>query len=728
MFLFALSAESILPLELIAVLSDSLMLGQSNETSVNETSTLVSWFMSTWLWVKVALGIGLVVFVHELGHFLAAKTFGVKCEKFYVGFDVPIQIGPIKFPRTLGKFTYGETEYGIGILPLGGYVKMLGQDDDPRKAEAEAERIRVGETDEATDEVKLDPRSYPAKPVWQRMIIISAGVVMNVITGVLFAAIAYFSGVSYTPAAVGSASIGGPAWSAGIQPGGRIISVADSEDNDQLHFSEMMMGIMTAGLEDADAPINVRVAYDSTEETLTEYRLQTQSNPVQPERQMIGIRAPQSNRLPKQYYAMPGSVAADVLSDQDAGGSVTAIDGTPVDPSAVNPLEQLHGLIQTKTNDPVTFTLVRRDDSKTEITLPPQPALDFGVRFGVGPISAIAKGSPAEEAGLQIGDVIESIDGNDNLDAYTIILDPPAPGQSIDMTVRRGRGDSATTEQLTLRVADRLQVNQPVSSLTGAIGSDLLGIAFLPSSEVVAIDQTSELQIGDEIRELRFVFRDAKAKESLLETVPEDTIAALVQGWEINPAMTLVTLMDTIQVLPIDTEVKVKALRPPNGQVVEATLKIAKSERNWFDRGLNFTELSETHYAGSLGAAVALGIREGKNKLAAVGQFLGLLVRGRVNAKYVGGPVRIVQLAGYEAERGISAQLLFLTMLSMNLAILNFLPIPALDGGHMVFLTAELIRGRRVDEALEMRLTLAGVLCLLALMVFVFANDIWNIV
>ena len=62
----------------------------------------------------------------------------------------------------------------------------------------------------------------------------------------------------------------------------------------------------------------------------------------------------------------------------------------------------------------------------------------------------------------------------------------------------------------------------------------------------------------------------------------------------------------------------------------------------------------------------------------------------------------------------------------MNLAILNFLPIPALDGGHMVFLLAELIRGKRVNEELEMRLTLAGVLALLALMAFVFFNDIVN--
>ncbi len=103
-----------------------------------------------------------------------------------------------------------------------------------------------------------------------------------------------------------------------------------------------------------------------------------------------------------------------------------------------------------------------------------------------------------------------------------------------------------------------------------------------------------------------------------------------------------------------------------------------------------------------------------------------MMFRGRVKGKQVGGPIRIVQIAGMEAERGISPQLLFLTMLSMNLAILNFLPIPALDGGHMMFLIAEAIRGKRVDEQLEMRLTLAGVLALLALMIVVFFNDIVN--
>ena len=84
----------------------------------------------------------------------------------------------------------------------------------------------------------------------------------------------------------------------------------------------------------------------------------------------------------------------------------------------------------------------------------------------------------------------------------------------------------------------------------------------------------------------------------------------------------------------------------------------------------------------------------------------------------------IAAAAGSEASQGIPRLLLFLTLLSANLAILNFLPIPALDGGHMVFLAAEGVTGKPVDERLQGTLTLIGVACLLALMVFVFANDI----
>src|SRR5690349_23675257 len=102
----------------------------------------------TWLVpvvLKVAIGLGAVIFVHELGHFLVAKACGVKCEKFMIGFD----IGGYKIARR-----WGETMYGIGIVPLGGYVKMLGQDDDPAHI---AEQMKNSQIDaNSADAVQIE--------------------------------------------------------------------------------------------------------------------------------------------------------------------------------------------------------------------------------------------------------------------------------------------------------------------------------------------------------------------------------------------------------------------------------------------------------------------------------------------------------------------------------------------------------------------------------------------
>ena len=112
--------------------------------------------------VTAAIGLGLVIFVHELGHFAVAKWCGVYVERFSIGF------GPMLWCRK-----WGETEYALSAVPFGGYVKMRGQDDiDPGQM-----------TDE---QVAADPRSYTSKSVPQRMAIISAGVIMNLITGWMF--------------------------------------------------------------------------------------------------------------------------------------------------------------------------------------------------------------------------------------------------------------------------------------------------------------------------------------------------------------------------------------------------------------------------------------------------------------------------------------------------------------------------------------------------------------
>ncbi|MGB0597177.1 MAG: site-2 protease family protein [Rubripirellula sp.] len=678
------------------------------------------------LWGRVALGIGLVIFVHELGHFVAAKTFGVKCEKFYVGFDVPIRIGPIKFPRTLGKFRYGETEYGIGVIPLGGYVKMLGQDDDPRKAEEEAARIR-SESDEGDVAPQLDPRSFPAKPVWQRMIIISAGVIMNVITGILFAAIAYGYGVSYSPAVVGGVMPGGPAWQAGIEPGGRVVSVGSWQDQD-MHFREMKLEILTDGLENPDDPIGMAIQYD---DELREFDLTTQPRPDLKDARMIGLAIPTSLTFGPEKAAYKDSIAETVFSTADAGATIIGFDGQAINSDAIVPGTPFFDHLYSNPSKTIKLLLRRKDDSEHAIELPPQTAKSIGVRFAIGPVVSLVSGGPAEQAGLKTGDVIIAVNDNESPDAYTIATELVGATSPVRLRLRRGDNGDAEPIELTINPGESLQTIPPTQSISGEIAINALGLAYQPLPTIASTNSdlgASDLQPGDEILEVKLAIPEGDQPEWMSDPVLERVFTQLREGWEFTPTTTLTSLRDAIQRLPIGTELIVEVQRPADdNKVISTTATVAADETVMFERGLALSPSESIQRAASISDALTLGVKEGYRRFTDVVRFLKMLPQGRIKLRHVGGPVEIVRIAKNEAAKGISPQLMFLTMLSMNLAILNFLPIPALDGGHMMFLLYELVAGKRANEQLEFRLTVAGLLALLMLMAVVFAGDILRI-
>jgi membrane-associated protease RseP (regulator of RpoE activity) len=174
---------------------------------------------SVWSVAKVAFGLGVVIFIHELGHFLAAKWNDVHVQTFSIGFG----------PALPGcSFQRGETTYKIGAIPLGGYVNM------------------VGEGPEA-DEDEDYPRSFKNKTVGQRMVIISAGVVMNVLLGcVLFIVVYYYHGVEVPPAIVGRVDPGSPMWKQGI-PTGSLITQLDGIRNPVFKNLQRKVVLSSAG-------------------------------------------------------------------------------------------------------------------------------------------------------------------------------------------------------------------------------------------------------------------------------------------------------------------------------------------------------------------------------------------------------------------------------------------------------------------------------------------------
>lgn len=127
---------------------------------------------------QLILGLSILIVLHELGHFLAARAFGIRVEKFYLFFDA--------WKFRLFHFKRGDTEFGIGWLPIGGYVKIAGM------------------VDESLDTAKLkeppQPWEFRSKPAWQRLIVMIAGVVMNLIVGmVIFTGIIMHYEKEYLP-------------------------------------------------------------------------------------------------------------------------------------------------------------------------------------------------------------------------------------------------------------------------------------------------------------------------------------------------------------------------------------------------------------------------------------------------------------------------------------------------------------------------------------------------
>src|SRR3977135_3253522 len=155
-----------------------------------------------------AFVLGVLVFVHELGHFLAAKRVGIRVLKFQLGFN-----------PTVISFRRGDTEYGIGALPLGGYVKMAGASPE------DIERDKAGN-------VVRRPDEFLSKSKWQRFQVLIMGPTMNILLAVVLLALVYYQGIEKTayeeqPPVVGVVATGSPAERAGIRPGDRIEAIND---------------------------------------------------------------------------------------------------------------------------------------------------------------------------------------------------------------------------------------------------------------------------------------------------------------------------------------------------------------------------------------------------------------------------------------------------------------------------------------------------------------------
>jgi len=695
-----------------------------------------AWYsFENWPYIAMALGgLGFVIFVHELGHFLVAKLCGVKCEKFYIGFDPPLKIGIGKYsiglPSALWKKQWGETEYGIGIIPLGGYVKMLGQDDNPSR---EAEKIREARETSGESEAEeekgtnylTDPRSYISKTVPERMAIISAGVIMNLIFAWIFATIAFSPsfGVPYIRCDVASVMPGEAAYQAGIQPGDRIVEINGVK---KPRFKDLRQEVILGDLQNG-IPVTVErhrtggVSSDSQQwETLQFSLLPRQSDGRL--LRIIGVSPASTLQLAKESIAFPGSPAAAVAEQLQGGDSIVAVQGKSVD----NFIDYRAALSK-YTSQPVTITFARPGSDQTiPVEVGPRFLHRYGLEMQLGPIAAVRPGSPAALAGMQQGDQIEKIDGAGVGDPLTLPQGISDSGEkNIVLEVLRVGPQNTGSQQLTFKMQ-----TEPVpwrSDILGTMEIPSLGIAYKTLNKVAGVAKGSPAAEagflpGDQIVGVGLKPANEKqaAKEQLLFPKGQLTTQKIGAPDGVSWVLWLRSVAQNIQ---NDTSLEVTVLRDGNAEkLLVPPAKVSKTAIP--GRGFVFVQETDTMRASNLAEAMSLGWRETKYSMLMVYRFLHKLVSGQVSPRLLGGPGTIAAVAGMSAKQGVGSLLLFLTMLSANLAVINFLPIPVLDGGHMFFLLLEAIFRRPVSEKIVIPLTWAGLLMILALMLFVIGLDV----
>lgn len=690
----------------------------------------LSWGLMLLNILKVVIALGLVIFVHELGHFLVAKWAGVKCEKFYLGFDI--------FGLKLAKFQWGETEYGIGALPLGGYVKMLGQEDNPARLREEIERAKAqqanpsagGEGAEAPPAIDIaeaeralyDPRSYLAQSVPKRMAIISAGVIMNVLFAVVTAVAAYGLGVAWIQPEIGDTFPGEAAWRAGLRVGDRIERIKDRPIE---RFADLQKAISVG---DIEGGVPIVVSRPGVEKSFTVN--------VVPDRirmaPTIGISNPHNTVLrdrPLAFY--PGSAASRATPTFQGGDQVVAIHGQPVEE-----YYQIHGQLALHPDKPLEFTVKRAEVNENgdqdavkllSIKVPAENFRHLGLVMAMGPITAIQQESPAAKAGLKPGDVLRAIDGESIGNPVRLpaqLRQRVEQGKS-DVTLTVARGGKDVQVPVTLRQAAWYEEPNPVYP-GDPMSIPVLGVAYQVSNRIVGVEE------GSPAAKARVPGEAVIARAKVL---PPDEATLKKHGLD-EVAKTMGASEAKVEFEGQETQnwpyffYAIQKLLP--GSQIELELKDGQkftlepvAARDWYNpnRGFLFNQKETIRQATSPSDAIALGARETWESLTMIFQLLGKL-GSQVSPKALGGPVSIAVIAYHSASEGLSDLLIFLTVIGANLAVINFLPIPVLDGGHMVFLAYEGIRGKPPGERIHLALSYLGLLFILGLMIFVLGLDI----
>ncbi|MDR2115805.1 MAG: site-2 protease family protein [Planctomycetaceae bacterium] len=525
----------------------------------------------------IIFGLNALIIVHEFGHFAVARLCGVRCEKFYIWFD----FWGLKF----FKFKWGNTEYGLGLFPLGGYVKMLGQEDNPGQIRAEIERSRLADQTtetgtenntensntensnaEPSDSADLDklneamyaPDSFLAKNVPQRVAIIVAGVVMNFLFAIVCATAAYMVGIEETAPAVGSVVSGSPAWEADLQIGDKIVAINDSPARVFTDINMAMVGgsngiKLTIERKNENAQSQTP---EKIEKTIIPRKRKSDLAP------MIGVGSlPTINLASVQHPVIKNCEKyypkefLQLLKKTKL--RIQTVGGIPVE----NYNEYMDALLKyfdqpvlyqfagigkennvTKENNVAKEKNISNEnninnennisnDKRVEGLVPVIPMKEIGVRFKTGTIVSVLPDSDASKKGIEVGDTILSVDGVTDFDPLKlpqmILRKVNENKNSVQLVVRKNNGQELTIdiELKPVRIIPELGF----LSMKDPVGSTALGLAWEvePVIEHVsenASDVAKQLPIGGKVTAVKLLNAQPILKKNSFSVTDEEGI------------------------------------------------------------------------------------------------------------------------------------------------------------------------------------------------------------
>lgn len=548
--------------------------------------------------VAMVILLGVLVFVHELGHFLVGRFSGIAVEIFSIGFGTPIL-----------KFRSGRTEYRVCVIPLGGYVKFYGA-----VPEEEVPAEVVGQ-------------EFWRAGYWQRMATVIAGPLANFMLAAVAFAVLGGAGVPHPPSVLGDVLEGSPAESAGIFPGDRLIaidgkqvtrwreletSVSKSPEKSMTWTVERLVGGVARSFEVSLTPALVEV------ENVLGRKVKIGRAGVS-----LGMVPPYIAVSTKESWAFrTGLRTGDLVQSMKCGSSGAAVEARGYG-AMISSLKNLLAACPRE----LEIQVAREGQTLVQIAAQlSNEQLDLARREekAYGAVREFAKSLGVEDAQLVIAS-----------------------------------GDGVLPEGL--EAGDRL---------TGFAGSPVAGIFGLRDLVLGNQNETVDIEVS----------RNFESTTVAIRLKPIDSQQA-------KGRVTVFTLPLSFLAQPVEPD-----------PVVE------KYDGLW--------------------AALRYGMDETGRQTVAITGALFHLVTGEIPIKALGGPIMIAKVAGDSAKLGWQAFLTSLALISVNLGLVNLIPIPVLDGGQLVLFTAEGIIGRPVSPRAMELFQKVGFIFVGALILLATYNDL----